>query len=203
MGEEHQEENHSHISTNYVNLKIVISAVFSVLLGAVAILALINFGMNVQKKFDNENREQQAQNRIESIIAVDYEVDTFRYSGLLGDETLKDKLGLSGEEKAFIVDSKDKLSQVTEAITGIDGSEPFYQVSDTFFNSSSVIVVPVEAADLNGAKVKSVTRDENYNIQIDIEKDEELDTKTGKFNGRAIFVKLRNIQPADVTVNID
>ena len=203
MSEKDQEENHSHISTNYVNFKIVISAVFSVLLGAVAILALINFGMNVQKKFDTESKEQQAQNRVESIIAVDYEADAFSYSGLLGSETLKDKLGLNGEEKAFIVDSKDKLSQVMEAITGIDGSEPFYQVSDTFFNSSSVIVVPVEAASLNSAKVKSVTRDENYNIQIDIEKDEDQGAKTGKFNGRALFVKLRNIQPADVTVNID
>ena len=203
MGEENKEENHSHISTNYVDFKIVISAIFSVLLGAVAILALINFGMNMQRKFESETKNQEARNRVESIIAVDYEADAFKYSGLLGDETLADKLKLTENEKAFIVDSKDKLTQVIEAITGIEGTEPFYQVSDGFFNSSSVIVVPVEGAGLDGASVKSVTRDENYNIQIDIEKKEQTDATTGKFNGRAIFVKLRNIQPADVTVNFD
>ena len=41
MGEEEQEE-HKHLSTNYMNYKIVLSAVLSVLLGAVAILALVN-----------------------------------------------------------------------------------------------------------------------------------------------------------------
>ena len=58
--------------------------------------------------------------------------------------------------------------EVMAHITGYNGETPFYQVEDKFFNSSSVVAVPYEVAGLTSLSVKSVTRDENYNIQIDL-----------------------------------
>ena len=200
MGEEPQEE-HKHLSTNYMNYKIVLSAVLSVLLGAVAILALVNFGMNVQRKFDGEVEAQQAKDHVESIIAVDYKADEFLYTIPEGGESLLKKLDAGENEKSYTIISKDELGKVIEAITGYNGEAPFYQVEDKFFNSSSVVAVPYEVAGLTSLSVKSVTRDENYNIQIDL-KAEKDKMKTEKIGG-VVFVKLSNIQPNQVTINID
>lgn len=200
MGEEPQEE-HKHLSTNYMNYKIVLSAVLSVLLGAVAILALVNFGMNVQRKFDGEVEAQQAKDHVESIIAVDYKADEFLYTIPEGGESLLKKLDAGENEKSYTIISKDELDKVIEAIAGYGKETPFYQVEDKFFNSSSVIAVPYETAGLTSLSVKSVTRDENYNIQIDL-KAEKDKSKTDILGG-VVFVKLSNIQPNHVTINID
>ncbi|MBR5669620.1 hypothetical protein IKX12_00880 [Candidatus Saccharibacteria bacterium] len=201
MGEEEQQDNHSHISTNYVNYKIVLSAIFSVLLGAVAVLALVNFGMNVQRKFDGEVEAEEKKEHITEIIAVDYQADTFGYTVLEGSESLLKKLEVGENESSYTVISKDELGKVTEAIAGYGGASPFYQIEDSFFNSSSVIVVPLETAGLTDLQVKSVTRDENYNIQIDLASTK--DKSVADVSGRVVFVKLSNIQPSYVTINID
>ena len=201
MGEEEQQDNHSHISTNYVNYKIVLSAIFSVLLGAVAVLALVNFGMNVQRKFDGEVEAEEKKEHITEIIAVDYQADTFGYTVLEGSESLLKKLEVGENESSYTVISKDELGKVTEAIAGYGGASPFYQIEDSFFNSSSVIVVPLETAGLTDLQVKSVTRDENYNIQIDLASTK--DKSIADVSGRVVFVKLSNIQPSYVTINID
>lgn len=201
MGEEEQQDNHSHISTNYVNYKIVLSAIFSVLLGAVAVLALVNFGMNVQRKFDGEVEAEEKKEHITEIIAVDYQADTFGYTVLEGGESLLKKLEVGENESSYTVISKDELGKVTEAIAGYGGASPFYQIEDSFFNSSSVIVVPLETAGLTDLQVKSVTRDENYNIQIDLASTK--DKSIADVSGRVVFVKLSNIQPSYVTINID
>ena len=201
MDEEEQQDNHSHISTNYVNYKIVLSAIFSVLLGAVAVLALVNFGMNVQRKFDGEVEAEEKKEHITEIIAVDYQADTFGYTVLEGSESLLKKLEVGENESSYTVISKDELGKVTEAIAGYGGASPFYQIEDSFFNSSSVIVVPLETAGLTDLQVKSVTRDENYNIQIDLASTK--DKSIADVSGRVVFVKLSNIQPSYVTINID
>ncbi len=201
MGEEEQQDNHSHISTNYVNYKIVLSAIFSVLLGAVAVLALVNFGMNVQRKFDGEVEAEEKKEHITEIIAVDYQADTFGYTVLEGSESLLKKLEVGENESSYTVISKDELGKVTEAIAGYGGASPFYQIEDSFFNSSSVIVVPLETAGLTDLQVKSVTRDENYNIQVDLASTK--DKSIADVSGRVVFVKLSNIQPSYVTINID
>jgi hypothetical protein len=200
MGEEEQEE-HKHLSTNYMNYKIVLSAVLSVLLGIVALLAIVNFGMNVQRKFDGEQEAQRAKDHVESIIAVDYKADEFLYTVPEGSEPLLKKLDAGENEKSYTIISKDELDKVIEAIAGYGKETPFYQVEDKFFNSSSVIAVPYETAGLTSLSVKSVTRDENYNIQIDL-KAEKDKSKTDILGG-VVFVKLSNIQPNHVTINID
>lgn len=200
MGEEEPDQK-SHLATNYVNSKIVISAILSVLLGIVALLAIVNFGMNVQRKFDNEAQLQKEKEHVESIIAVDYKADGFGYTITEDGDSLLGKLDAGENEKSYTIISKDELNKVLEAITGFGGTAPAYQIEGSFFNSSSVVAVPLEAVGLTDLTVKSVTRDENYNIQIDLAAKKDS-AKTAKA-GRVVFVKLSNIQPVQVTINID
>ena len=200
MGEEEPDQK-SHLATNYVNSKIVISAILSVLLGIVALLAIVNFGMNVQRKFDNEAQLQKEKEHVESIIAVDYKADGFGYTITEDGDSLLGKLDAGENEKSYTIISKDELGKVLEAITGFGGTAPAYQIEGSFFNSSSVVAVPLEAVGLTDLTVKSVTRDENYNIQIDLAAKKDS-AKTAKA-GRVVFVKLSNIQPVQVTINID
>ena len=202
MGEEEQHESHN--STNYINAKIVITAIVRVLLGGAFVLAMVNYGMNIQKRFDAAEKKEEKSKHVDEIIAVKYGAKTFDYSvpeGQKAGRYVLNKLGAGVEDKYYVIDNSDTLREALELVSSLSEGEVKLDVSDDFFISSSIIAVPVEKVDLADISIKSVTRDENYNIQIDAEllSAEGIDERAGSI----LFVQLENIQPKKVTVNLD
>ena len=187
------------------NTKIIVTAIVSVLLGAAFVLALILFGMNVQRNFDNKTAEKQQKEKIVSVINVDYgEPEYFSYNtGKVHEldsnpvHNLLDKLGVSKSKDYFVIDSNDKLNAVLDAA----GHTGEYTVEDDYFSSSSIVAVPFEHSGLGSLKIKGVSRDEDYNITVNGVYDSPL--QIINITGIVALIKLQNIQPKLVTVSIE
>ena len=190
------------ISEKSINTKIIITAIMSVLLGAAFVLALIGFGMNMQRNFDNENAERRSREKVVSIVHIKYTTADFSYTPGEGasDRALLDRLDAKSDNY-YLVNSNDKLTAVMDAVNDLSAGGNSYTVDEGFFESSSLVAVPVEAAALSDVKIKSVTRDEDYNVQIDVQT--ETKAESADVAGRVVLVKLDNIQPKVVTVNVN
>lgn len=202
MSEEHD------IQSN--NIKIAVTAVISVLFGAAFIMALILFGMRVQNNIDNKAAEKKKADEIVTINSVDFETTSFSYSipnaekdqegnylqMLIGDKDISAKSGY------YLINSKSKLDDVMNAIRAASGNETLsYNVDDGFFNSGSVIAVIRETKKLDKFEVVTVTRDADYNLQIDANEKYNSDAKDERV-GRVSLVKISNIQPKDIEVKV-
>ncbi len=194
-------ENHNETEEKSFNAKIIITAVVSVLLCAAFVLSLITFGMNAQRKFDNENAEQRQKEKIVEVKAVDYEVEYLHYS--TGEvypgntRTLLDKLGVQKGQNYYIINSQDKLNALLDA----SGHSGAYSVPAEFFKSSSIVAIPFEHAGLSNLRVRGVTRDEDYNITASLSYADAFEVEN--IMGIVALVKLQNIQPKLVTATID
>ena len=192
------------------NIKIAITAVISVLFGAAFIMALILFGMRVQNNIDNKAAEKKKADEIITINSVDFDTTNFSYDipnpdkdqegnylqMLIGDKDV------SAKSSYYLINSKSKLEDAMNAIRAASGNETLsYDVDDNFFNSGSVIAVIREAKKLGKFEVVTVTRDADYNLQIDANEKYDSDAKDEKV-GRVVFVKISNIQPKDIEVKV-
>ena len=192
------------------NIKIAITAVISVLFGAAFIMALILFGMRVQNNIDNKAAEKKKADEIITINSVDFDTTNFIYyipnpdkdqegnylQMLIGDKDV------SAKSSYYLINSKSKLEDAMNAIRAASGNETLsYDVDDNFFNSGSVIAVIREAKKLGKFEVVTVTRDADYNLQIDANEKYDSDAKDEKV-GRVVFVKISNIQPKDIEVKV-
>jgi hypothetical protein len=199
------EEDHD-IKTN--NIKIAVTAVMSVLLGAAFILALISFGMRVQTNIDNREEQKKKSDEVVTINSVDFDTTSFSYKVPESDsDTPKNYLvGLvekNSEESYILINSKSKLEDVMNAIRGASGNEGIsYDISDNFFNSGSIVAVTREASGLSDYSVKTVTRDASYNLQFDTTEKLGGDKEAG-IMGRVVFVKISNIQPKGIEIKAD
>ena len=202
MSEEHD------IQSN--NIKIAITAVISVLFGAAFIMALILFGMRVQNGIDNKAAEKKKADEIITINSVDFDATSFSYSIpnaekdqegnylqlLIGDKDVSAKSGY------YLINSKSKLDDVMNAIRAASGNENLsYNIDSSFFNSGSVIAVIREAKKLDKFEAVTVTRDADYNLQIDANEKYNSDAKDERV-GRVSLVKISNIQPKGIEVKV-
>jgi len=196
-----EEENNSY------NTKIAVTAIMSVLFGVVFILALILFGMRVQNNIDAQKEEKKRSEEIVTINSVDFDTDSFGYQAPAdGDGTMNYLVNIikaDTNKNYLVINSNSMLEDVLNALRGASGDNGIsYSVDESFFNSGSIILVTGEAARLSDFSVKTVTRDAQYNLQIDATAeydDSDLDT----IDGRAVFVKIRNIQPKNVEVKVE
>lgn len=192
------------------NIKIAVTAVISVLFGAAFIMALILFGMRVQNNIDAKADEEKKANEIVTINSVDFETTAFSYSipnadkdgvgnylqMLIGDKDVDAKSGY------YLINSKSKLDDVMNAIRTASGNESIsYNVDASFFNSGSIIAVIREAKKLDKFEAVTVTRDADYNLQIDANEKYNSDAKDEKV-GRVSLVKISNIQPKTIEVKV-
>lgn len=192
------------------NIKIAVTAVISVLFGAAFIMALILFGMRVQNNIDAKADEEKKANEIVTINSVDFETAAFSYSipnadkdsvgnylqMLIGDKDVDAKSGY------YLINSKSKLDDVMNAIRTASGNESIsYNVDASFFNSGSIIAVIREAKKLDKFEAVTVTRDADYNLQIDANEKYDSDAKDEKV-GRVSLVKISNIQPKTIEVKV-
>ena len=192
------------------NIKIAITAVISVLFGAAFIMALILFGMRVQNNIDNKAAEKKKADEIITINSVDFDTTNFSYDIANSDkdqegnylQTLIGDKDVSAKSSYYLINSKSKLEDAMNAIRAASGNETLsYDVDDNFFNSGSVIAVIREAKKLDKFEVVTVTRDADYNLQIDANEKYDSDAKDEKV-GRVVFVKISNIQPKDIEVKV-
>ncbi len=208
------EEENSKYESN--NIKIAVTAVLSILLGAAFILALVYFGMNVQQNIDSKTDERKSEEKIVSIMSVGYETSEFGYVAANGGggtmtkeeyNALPENILISSlrdgyDENYLVIDNQDLLNRALDKLRSSAHDESIsYSVENGFFDSGSVILITRELHGLSDFKVKSVTRDEEYNIQIDTTEKTGEPTVADASEGRAIFVKVRNIQPKSVKVN--
>ena len=206
------EENQKYESNN---IKIAVTAVLSVLLGAAFILAIIHFGMSVQQDIDAKIEVKKEKEKVVSIINVDYNSTLFGYTVSGGTMTreerdalpknrLIEKIREGYDENYLVIDSQDLLDKVLDAIRSKSNDNSIsYSVEKDFFSSGSVILVTSEEYGLSDIEIEAVSRDEENNIQIDasLRYDNVMNLADAK-SGRAVLVKIRNIQPKSVEVKI-
>ena len=192
------------------NTRIAVTAVMTVLFGIVFILALILFGMNVQEKVNERKEQRKKETEVVTINSVDFETAAFSYSipnadkdgvgnylqMLIGDKDVDAKSGY------YLINSKSKLDDVMNAIRTASGNESIsYNVDASFFNSGSIIAVIREAKKLDKFEAVTVTRDADYNLQIDANEKYNSDAKDEKV-GRVSLVKISNIQPKGIEIKV-
>lgn len=213
MGE--QDEN---IKRN--NTKIAVTAIFSILLGFAFILALILFGMSAQRDYANMQEKSAAKNKsseeVVSIIGLEYSSASFGYVALNdvaapnGDSTqaahykssLLNASGL-GDKSYAIIDNNDKLENLISNLRDFSGDETLsYVVDEKFMSSGTIIAISSESNDLSSLTAKSVVRDQDYNIQVNVEakKDAELAQGGDTKRGILTLVKIHNVQPKEISV---
>ena len=209
-----EEQQHKYESNN---LKIAITAVVSVLLGAAFLLALVVFGMNVQQDIDAKVEKKKESEKIVSIINVDYSTASFSYIDASHGTTVikeesdaKPKNSLIAsikenyDENFLVIDNQDLLDKVLDKIRRASHDESInYTVDEKFFTSGSIIMITREASGINALDINAVTRDNDYNIQIDAVAKYGSAQVVDAIDARATFIKVRNIQPKSVKVNIE
>lgn len=208
MGEQGGENNETpkDISKNYINSKIILTTVVVVLLGAVFLLALVFFGMQISEKYNQgiETPDQPAANQpVLETIKVDHEDVSTTY---IPDQnqsseyknSLMHKYGVDDAEYA-ILRSESDLEDFVETINSTlgEGVTPFvYSVGNDFFSNGTVIAVAKEDAGLTSATVDDVYRDEDYNIHLSGHYASPSDTTS--LSGIVTFIQIQNIQPKTV-----
>ena len=186
------------------NIKIAVTAVFSVLLGAAFILALIHFGMRVQNNIDTKAEEKKKADEVITINSVDFQATNFSYKIPKNDTDEESKnylvklINKESDLDYVVVNSNSVFEDVMNAIRAASGNENIsYDVSDGFFNSGAIIAVTREANCLESFDVKTVTRDADYNLQIDADYKQ---CEGGDKSGYVSLVKISNIQPKGVEI---
>ena len=99
-----------------------------------------------------------------------------------------------------MISSQSEFDKVISTINALGGeiAKEDFELSENFFYSGSVILVTAEMRGLSSFEVNSVTRDENYNLRVDVSKADANETQT--VFGKAVLITVPNIQPDDVEV---
>ena len=200
------------------NTKIAVTAIFSVLLGVAFILTLILFGMSAQRDYDNMRQDDSAKvnkgDDVVSIIGLEYSSASFKYNTPKttddGEEVAEQKsmsglLSASGlgDETYAIIDSNDKLNSLVSNLRDMSGDEALsYSVDENFLLSGTIIAVVSESGNPDSIEAKSVVRDEDYNVQVNVkvnQSEAELQDDDSK-PGVLTLIKIRNVQPKKVSV---
>ena len=209
MGEQggEPEEQSQKVSTNYVNSKIVVTAVIMLLLGIIFILVLILFGMYASQNYREDkpaHSTSSPQKPADENVLVEYEEVTTNYAAAQDNpngfvNSLMSKYGVNDAEYA-IIRSNDELEDFVAAINSTNTSEnatPFvYSVNSDFFATGTVVAVAKEDAGLDHMTIEEVYRDGDYNIHIIGNYSSSYDTT--KVYGTLSLIQIQNIQPKTV-----
>ena len=190
-----------------VDFKIILTSIITVFLGFILALSMILAGVQIGRNYESGlYTSVDPDEDVVDIIGVQYETKTFSYNPGIEDgagtessyrELLK-KLG--GEKNFYYIKSSAEYEKVLSQIKMFSGVQQLddFELSDTFFNSGSVILVTAEKPGLSYFGINSINRDENYNIFIDTSAIDANDTIN--VEGKAILIKIENIQPTLIEV---
>ena len=192
-----------------VDSKIILTTIICVFLGAVLVLGLILFGMEVNSRYlGSLDSDPTPVDNVTEVIAVRHETKTFTYNPGVDTngsdrmyssyDTLLKKIG--GKNGYYLIKSSSEYDKVINEIKLLSGREGIdsFEIDNDFFNSGSVILITAEKPGLSYFGINSVTRDGDYNIYINTSSVDANDTIN--VEGKAILVKIDNIQPKYVEV---
>ena len=197
------------VSTNYVNSKIVITAVIVILLGIIFVLVLILFGMEATNRYDNEEPHSTPTPTTpaeDENVIVEYEEVTTSYNADQENpnhakNSLMSKYG-NDDSEYVIISSAKELDEFVGAINSMNAdadTAPFiYSVDSEFFTTGTVIAVAKEDAGLDKMAIDEVYRDGEYNIHIIGHYVSPYDTLT--VSGQVSLIQIQNIQPKSVSL---
>lgn len=199
-------------SENYSSsvLKIFGTTVVMVVFGAALLLTMILIGVNIGTS-NLFRPETETTERISEIIDVDYNAIMLSYD--MGEkEQSKEKTGYllkeyGVSENYAIIKSISQLERLqkiydehSSSTVNLAGS---MDIDSSFFDSGSVIAITDEALYSNIRSVSSVFRDENYNLSVTLSKMSFMtDVAITNLHGDLVLIKVENIQPKKVQVNI-
>ena len=188
-----------------IDLKMILTAIVGVLLGAVFILTLILTGVIVNERYRDMHTKSTYKEKIADVVAINYETKSYNYYPAIdggGDKTdYKSLLKLLGTDKDYLlIQSQTEYDKVVSTLVslGTEISSSDLNLPDGFFYSGSLILLTTEMEGLTEFKVNSITRNEYYDLRVDVSKT----TKSDLYGiaGKAILVKIPNIQPGVVEV---
>ena len=159
---------------DYLNYKTILTTILCTLVGMLFVLCLIYVGISMadsQRTIGKKDPED-----IE-IIPVSYEQQSYGYMVKDWQIAKDDKtpyLFTNFETKYMgknyaVLNSKTQLDNLTSTLKGLGGVEEYYPVDSTIFDSGSVIAVALEDEKYYNYNVSSITRDADYNLQINID----------------------------------
>ena len=174
--------------------------------------------MSAQRDYDNMRQDDSAKvnkgDDVVSIIGLEYSSASFKYNTPKttddGEEVAEQKsmsglLSASGlgDETYAIIDSNDKLNSLVSNLRDMSGDEALsYSVDENFLLSGTIIAVVSESGNPDSIEAKSVVRDEDYNVQVNVkvnQSEAELQDDDSK-PGVLTLIKIRNVQPKKVSV---
>ena len=209
MGEKGGTDDKSHksISTNYVNYKIVLTAIMTFLIGMVIVLIIVFYGMQISHKYDQARyAAKQSAPGVEKVIEIKYESDKYPYRADHEYSETDHEQSLIFEQldvqtPYYVVQTQEQLEEVLAAITRLTGEDIDYAVEEGFFTSGSIIVAAAQDRGLSNADITGIYRDAIYNVGITIKKASPNDVID--YSGVVFLIKIPNIQPAQITVTVE
>ena len=188
-----------------IDLKMILTAIIGVMLGAVFVLTLIFTGILLNERYRTMRAEHTQKEKVVDVVSVTYDEKKYSYYPAIngGDnETDFDSLlrMLGTDKNYYLIQSQTEYANVVSTIESLGGkiSTEDFNLPDGFFYSGSLILITAEMQGLTEFKVNSITRNEDYHLRIDVTK-----TASSEFyglNGSAILIKVPNIQPDFVEV---
>lgn len=190
-----------------IDLRIILTSIITVCIGFIIVAGIMYAGVQIGRNYEASlTADDTPIDDVTDIIGIQYETKAFTYSPGIKEgagtkseyrELLK-KVG--GEENYYYIGSNDAYDKVISQIKMLSGVQEIedFQLSDGFFNSGSVILVTAEKPGLSYFGINSITRDEDYNIFIDTSAIDANDTIN--VEGKAILIKIENIQPKHIEV---
>ena len=204
-----EDESNRSVGSNYINYKIVLTAILTVLSGTIIVLTLMFFGMQVSHKYDQEQlaANRPAPDEVEKVIEIEYEATEYHYTAdTLYSET-DHQLDMVFEQldvktPYYVIDTQEKLENVLGAITRVSNKEIVApEIEENFFTSGTIILASVQDRGLGMGRVTGVHRDADYNVFVTLQKSAFLDTTN--YSGVIFLIKIPNIQPGKVTVSVN
>ena len=175
-------------SKDYLNYKTILTTMLCTLVGVLFILCLIFVGMEMASK---DRRSIFTSNDVEVIPVyyeqqqVGYEIEDWQISQDTDTPYIFSDFNTKYYGKDYaVINSKTQLDQLMQTAASVAGETDFHDMDSSFFETGSVIAVALEKKDYYSYNISSVTRDENYNLQINVDafKYEQTDEEVSKCN---------------------
>lgn len=208
---------------DYLNYKTVLTTMLCTLVAVLFMLCLVFVGMSIGK----EKTVVTAASDIE-VMPVSYDMRQYSY-------TLKDWESSADGDTAYmlsdlntkyygdnfaVLNSRSQYDDLVDDAIKLVNDGSFEGVEESIFESGSIVAVALEDANYVAYEVASVTRDEYYNIQVDVNAYKEAPVaeatcyttnseaspcETEDSNGiqsSLVLISIPNIQPKNVKVVI-
>ena len=188
-----------------IDLKMVLTAIVGVLLGAVFVMTLIFAGMIISERYYYARMASTQTEKITDVVPIEFESKSYHYypavNGGDNEGYFESLLRVLGTNKSYyVISTQAEYETVVRTINSLGGeaSTSDFDLPNDYFNSSSLILVTAEMRGLSQFHINSITRNEGYDLRIDVSAADAYDTVN--VDGRAIIIKVPNIQPENIVV---